>query len=84
MGKTKEMFNDQREWALRMGDEAYQALPPEVRKQWVISERAYYPKEHQELWDTDERYQALYRAYSKAKKELDAYKHERRYPNEPV
>lgn len=86
MEKTKEQFQEmrEREWSIIMTDEAFKALPSIIREGYFKIVRAYYPDEHRDLYDADERYRAIYGNYSKAKKALDEYKFERRYPNEPL
>ena len=78
MEGSKEQFMEEREWAITMTDELYRTLPYEVREGFK-SERAYYPGEHEKLKE-EERYQKLLSEYRRAKKALEAYKHERRDP----
>ena len=68
-----------KEYFVRMREEEYNALPPATRQSF-LSEKVSYPNEHQTLWDEDEQYRKLYSTYSKAKKALDKYKFDKRYP----
>ena len=77
MGFSKEMFMEQREWAVTMSDQVYRQLPEQVRGSFT-SERAYYPEQHKTLYENDPVYRELYKTYRKAKKELENYKYNKR------
>ena len=68
-----------KEYFVRMREEEYNAFPPQVRESF-LSEKVIYSNEHQELWDSDDTYKKVYSAYSKAKKALEKYKFDKRYP----
>ena len=68
MKTSKEEFMELREWVVTMTDDVYTDLPPDWRMSFK-SEKAYFPDQHNRLYETDSVYRELFSRYRKAKKE---------------
>ena len=79
MKGSKEEFMELREWVVTMTDDVYTDLPPDWRMSFK-SEKAYFPDQHNRLYETDSVYRELFSRYRKAKKELDKYTYDERHP----
>lgn len=67
-----------KEWFIRMREEDYSRIPYEQRQRF-LSEKVVIPDQHEELYETDETYRQLYKAYRCAKKDLEDYKYNKRH-----
>jgi hypothetical protein len=82
MSQSKEQFMEQRQWSVTMSEDVYCMMPEQIRRSFK-SERAFYPDEHDRLYESDENYKSLYTKYRKAKKELEEYKYNKRHGQLP-